>query len=133
MAAEIKMEPESTWDRQSPGSAARHLYLARRLTILGHEDKALERLEKLIDEDYRGNPFRNFLDENLIFALYHDPILSTIRDHPRFQALVTEVEADLAQQLENVREMERSGELPTLAELRTKIESEYQNPVIPGH
>ena len=34
---------------------------------------------------------------------------------------VAEVEADLAQQLENVREMERKGELPTLEELRAKL------------
>lgn len=34
---------------------------------------------------------------------------------------VAEVEADLAQQLENVREMVRKDELPTLEELRAEL------------
>ena len=64
----------------------------------------------------RNNP--NLL---LRFIIYHDTTLDPIRDHPRFQALVSEVEADLAQQLENVREMERKGELPTLEEVRAGL------------
>jgi len=34
---------------------------------------------------------------------------------------VAEVEADLAQQLENVGKMERKGELPALEELRAEL------------
>ena len=97
----------------------------RDFVILGKEDQALDDFELRL-ADYRGNPYMNrlFLDESLRFMLYHDPLLSPIRDHPRFQAVVAEVEADLAQQLENVREMERRGEIPTLEELQAEIASE---------
>ncbi len=69
----------------------------------------------------RGNPFHNNPGILMRYFLYHDPALDAIRDDPRFQALVAEVEADLAEQLENVREMERNGELPTLEELRVEL------------
>ena len=93
-----------------------------RFVILGDEGKALDGYEEFV-ADYRGNPytFRLYLYEDLRFILYHDPLLAPIRDQPRFQALVAEVEADLAQQLENVREMERKGELPTLEELKAVL------------
>ena len=65
--------------------------------------------------------YRLYLAEDLRFMLYHDPLLAPIRDHPGFQAVVAETEADLAKQLENVREMERQGEIPTLEELQALI------------
>ena len=42
--------------------------------------------------------------------LLHDPNLKSIRDTPEFAAMVAEIEADMAAQLERVREMERNGE-----------------------
>jgi tetratricopeptide (TPR) repeat protein len=91
--------------------------------MLGQYDKALDMAEaNYIKERNRGNPYRVYLDETLRFTLYHDRILAPIRDHPRFQAVIAEVEADLAQQLENVREMERKGELPTLEQLRAELQ-----------
>jgi TolB-like protein/DNA-binding winged helix-turn-helix (wHTH) protein/cytochrome c-type biogenesis protein CcmH/NrfG len=46
------------------------------------------------------------------WQLLHNPILESIRDSPEFSAIVAEIEADMAAQLERVREMERRGELP---------------------
>ncbi len=45
------------------------------------------------------------------FFLEQDPNLDSIRDEPEFQAMVEEIRADMAAQLERVREMEASGEL----------------------
>jgi TolB-like protein len=89
--------------------------------VLGKKDEALDFFEKLVRSGWRGDP--EYSNPNLLlrFIIYHDTTLDPIRDHPRFQALVSEVEADLAQQLENVREMERKGELPTLEELRAGL------------
>jgi ribosomal protein L10 len=41
---------------------------------------------------------------------------------------VATIEADMAQQLENVREMQRRGELPTLEELKVAIASNESAP-----
>jgi TolB-like protein len=91
----------------------------RHLMLLREEDKALDDFQLYL-ANFRSYPhtFRLYLEENLRFLMYHDPILAPIRDHPRFQAVVAEVEADLAQQLENVRAMEKKGELPTLEEVK---------------
>jgi hypothetical protein len=89
--------------------------------VLGKKDEALDFFEKLVRSGWRGDP--EYSNPNLLlrFIIYHDTTLDAIRDHPRFQALVSEVEADLAQQLENVREMERKGELPTLEAVRAGL------------
>jgi TolB-like protein/Flp pilus assembly protein TadD len=96
----------------------------RLLMILAEQEKALDGFELYLAE-FRGMPFvhRLYLDEYLRFMLYHDPIFAPIREHPRFQAVVAEVEADLAQQLENVHEMQRRGEVPTLEEVKALIAS----------
>jgi tetratricopeptide (TPR) repeat protein len=41
----------------------------------------------------------------------HNPNLESIRGTPEFAAIVAEIEADMAAQLERVREMQRNGEL----------------------
>ena len=46
-----------------------------------------------------------------------------IRDHERFRAIAATIEAAMAQQLENVRAMERNGEIPTLEEVNALIAS----------
>ncbi len=53
--------------------------------------------------------------------LFHDITLDAIRDLPRFQSMVATIEADMAEQLENVREMERRGELPALKKLQAEL------------
>jgi tetratricopeptide (TPR) repeat protein len=45
------------------------------------------------------------------FHLLHNPNLELIRDTPEFAAIIAEIEADMAEQLARVHEMQRSGEL----------------------
>jgi TolB-like protein/tetratricopeptide (TPR) repeat protein len=67
---------------------------------LGQTEAALQALRDEVDGGWRF-----FWRETLI------PGPESIRDDPRFLKIVAEVEADIAQQLEHVREMELSGEL----------------------
>jgi hypothetical protein len=46
--------------------------------------------------------------------LQYEPGLESLRDEPEYQAMVAEIEADMAAQLEHVREMERNGELAAI-------------------
>jgi TolB-like protein/cytochrome c-type biogenesis protein CcmH/NrfG len=52
--------------------------------------------------------------------LLYNPNLKSIRDTPEYAAIVAEIEADMAAQLERVREMERNGELEPIPELATE-------------
>ena len=45
------------------------------------------------------------------WQVLNNPNLDSIRDTPEFAAIVAEIEADMAAQLERVREMEQRGEL----------------------
>jgi hypothetical protein len=49
--------------------------------------------------------------------LLYNPNLDSIRDTPEFAAIIAEIEADMAEQLARVREMQRSGELAAIPEL----------------
>ena len=51
------------------------------------------------------------------WQLLYNPNLKSIRDTPEFAAIVAEIEADMAAQLERVREMERNGELEPIPEV----------------
>ncbi len=42
-------------------------------------------------------------------------------DDPEFQAMVAEIEADMAKQLARVREMERNGELEPIPEVSATV------------
>jgi len=55
------------------------------------------------------------------FVLCCDVVFDAIRDHERFRAIAATIEAHMAQQLENVREMQRRDEVPTLDEVKTLI------------
>ena len=46
-----------------------------------------------------------------------EPIFEPLWKLPEFQAMVAEIEADMAQQLARVREMERNGELEPIPEV----------------
>ena len=90
------------------------LFYAQGLAVLGRPDEALDVLEARFAAGWRGWLWS-------WFTLEYDIAFDSIRDHPRFQALIAKVRSDLAKQLENVREMERKGELPTLKELRRQL------------
>jgi hypothetical protein len=46
-----------------------------------------------------------------------DPGLESLHNEPEFQAMIAEIEADMAAQLARVREMERNGELEPIPEV----------------
>ena len=76
--------------------------------LQGDKQKALSALRQAIDEGWRG-----FWWYNLKF----DPNLESLHDEPEFQAMVAEIEADMATQLARVHEMERNGELEPIPEV----------------
>ncbi len=51
------------------------------------------------------------------WQVLYNPNLKSIRNAPEFAAFVAEIEADMAEQLARVREMERNGELEPIPEL----------------
>ena len=76
--------------------------------LQGDKQKALSALRQAIDEGWRFN-WR--------YTLKLDPTLESLHDEPEFQAMVAEIEADMAAQQARVREMERNGELEPIPEL----------------
>jgi len=114
---DANVQVSKLWFDGYPDDGAR-LNHAGELATAGRTDEALDVLEKLFSSGYRGN-----YDYFLRFTLYFDVSFDAIRDDPRFQALVATIEADMAQQLEDVREMQRRGEVPTLDELKARIAS----------
>jgi len=98
------------------------------LATAGQTDAALDVLENLVSSGWRGDRYYKHLGFNFCC----DVIFDAIRDHERFQAIAATIEADMAQQLENVREMERKGELPTLKELRRQLGEDTPEGVLPG-
>jgi TolB-like protein/Flp pilus assembly protein TadD/DNA-binding winged helix-turn-helix (wHTH) protein len=70
--------------------------------LQGKKQKALSTLRRAIDEGWRRFWW---------WALEHEPNLASLRAESEFQAMVEEIRADMAAQLEHVREMERNGEL----------------------
>jgi len=86
------------------------------LAVTGRTDEALDFLETMVASGWRG-----YYPYFLRFTLYFDVTFDAIRGDERFQTIVATIEADMAQQLENVREMQRRGEVPTLEELKAQI------------
>ena len=76
--------------------------------LQGDKQKALSALRQAIDEGWRVHWW---------YDLKHDPNLESLHDEPEFQAMVAEIEADMAAQLARVREMERNGELEPIPEV----------------
>jgi len=75
--------------------------------LQGDKQKALSALQRAIDEGWRDDWW---------YSLKYDPTLESLHDEPEFQAMVAEIEADLAAQRARVREMERNGELEPIPE-----------------
>jgi TolB-like protein/Tfp pilus assembly protein PilF len=76
--------------------------------LQGDKQKALSALQRAIDEGWR---------ESWWYHLKYNPNLESLHDEPEYQAIVAEIEADMAAQLERVREMERNGELEPIPEV----------------
>ena len=95
------------------------LMYAGTLATAGRADAALDVLESLVSSGWRGDTYF----KHLRFILCCDVVFDAIRDHERFQAIAATIEADMAQQLEHVREMERRSELPTLEGVHALIAS----------
>ncbi len=76
--------------------------------LRGEKEKALAVLQEHADQGTR---------DMWRWQLLYNPNLDSIRDSPEFAAIIAEIEADMAAQLERVREMERSGELTAIPEL----------------
>ena len=91
--------------RRSPPYVVRDVKI---YALQGEKQKALSALRQAIDEGWR---FRWW------YFLKYDPNLESLHDEPEFQAMVAEIEADMAEQLERVREMEKNGELEPIPEL----------------
>ena len=81
--------------------------------LQGDKQKALATLRQAIDEGWRGF-WRYYLERDLN--------LESLHDEPKFQAMIAEIEADMAAQLARVREMERNGELEPIPEVSAAIQ-----------
>ena len=81
--------------------------------LQGEKQKALSALRQAIDEGWRSMWW---------YFLKQDPTLESLHDEPEFQAMVAEIEADMAAQLARVREMERNGELEPIPEVSAAIQ-----------
>jgi TolB-like protein/Tfp pilus assembly protein PilF len=76
--------------------------------LRGEKQKALSALRQAIDEGWRAGWW---------YPLKLDPTLESLHGEPEFQAMMEEIEADMAAQLARVREMERNGELEPIPEV----------------
>jgi TolB-like protein len=97
---------------------------ARYEAIAGRHEQALTMLEDLVAKGFRGFVTSEW---DWRFFAYYDITLDSVRDHPRFRATIAVIEADMAQQLENAREMQRRGEVPTLEEVKALIASKQDS------
>jgi len=75
--------------------------------LRGEKQKALSALREAIDEGWREG----------WWSWLRKPDLESLHDEPEFQAMVAEIEADMAAQLARVLEMERNGELAAIPEV----------------
>ncbi len=81
--------------------------------LRGDKQRALSALRQAIDEGWRSLWW---------YSLKQSPILESLHDEPEFQAMVAEIEADMAAQLERVREMERNGELEPIPKASARFQ-----------
>jgi tetratricopeptide (TPR) repeat protein len=77
-------------------------------TLQGDKQKALSALRQAIDEGWRAYWW---------YFLKYDQTLESLHDESEYQAMIAEIEADMAAQLARVREMERNGELEPIPEI----------------
>ncbi len=73
--------------------------------LQGRKAEALKALREAVDEGWR---------KLWPFWLKYDPILESLHDEPEYRAIIAELEADMAAQLERIREMQAAGELESI-------------------
>ena len=88
-----------------PFFLSRSFSLVRIYALLGDVPNALLALRESIDEGQRTG---------WGIDLLHSPVTAPLRNEPQFQEMVEEIRADMATQLANVQEMQRTGEIPPL-------------------
>jgi TolB-like protein/Tfp pilus assembly protein PilF len=89
------------------GGEGYHIADVEIYALQSENQKALSALRQAINEGWRGIWW---------YHLKYDPTLKSLHDEPEYQAMVAEIEADMAAQLARVREMERNGELEPIPE-----------------
>jgi TolB-like protein/Flp pilus assembly protein TadD len=89
------------------GLAGHGITDVRILALQGQTERALSALREAVDSGWR-NHWRMHLQLN--------PELADLHSEPEFQDLVAELEADMAAQIERIRELEARGELPRTPE-----------------
>ncbi|MBT8039758.1 MAG: hypothetical protein KJN78_05935, partial [Gammaproteobacteria bacterium] len=67
---------------------------------------ALSALRQAVDEGWRSLWW---------YYLRHDPNLDSIRSEPEFQLIVSDIEADMSAQMQQIRDMESRGEIPAIS------------------
>jgi hypothetical protein len=72
------------------------------LALKGEKTEALSALREGVDEGWRSMWW---------YYLRHDPNLDSIRNEPEFQLIISEIEADMSAQMQQVRDMESRGEI----------------------
>jgi len=72
------------------------------LALKGEKTRALSALRQAVDEGWRSL---------WLYYLLHDPNLDSIRNEPTFQLIVSEIEADMSAQMQQILEMENRGEI----------------------
>ena len=75
------------------------------LALQGKSSEAIAALREAVDEGWRSLWW---------YYLKLDPNLELIRGEPAFQAIVAEIETDMAGQMQRIIEMEQEGDIPTL-------------------
>jgi len=88
-----------------PPYLSQEFQLVQIYALMGDVPNALLALRESIDGGSRSGWWIDLL---------HSPITAALRNEPQFQEMVEEIRADMAAQLANVREMQRTGEMPPL-------------------
>ena len=90
-------------DRPRMGTNGYGIFDVTAYAVMGETDRALAKLREAVDAGWRAVPFVT------IWSLEEIPYLESLRDEPEFQAMVAEINADLARMRESADEAEASG------------------------